>query len=67
MYLWLFVVVGLIWLLFAGGSFSAWRQRRLHGFWSLLSILFWTGAAACVILFAAPYWTVVYRVLLQPG
>ena len=67
MYWWLFVVVGLVWLLFAGGLFSAWWQRRLHGFWSLLGILFWTAGAASVILFAAPYWTVIYRVLLQPG
>ncbi len=66
MFLWMFIVFGLIWLLFAGGAFSAWRQRRLHGFWALMAILFWTGAAASVILFAAPYWTVVYRVLLQP-
>ncbi len=67
MYLWLFVVVGLIWLFLVGGSFSAWRQRQVGGFVSTLSMLFWTGAAAGVILFAAPYWSVVYRVLLQPG
>ena len=67
MYLWLFVVVVLVWLWFCGGSLHAWQHRRLHGFWSLISILAWTGIAACVILFAAPYWQVVYRVLMQPG
>ena len=67
MYLWLFVVVGLVWLWLAGGSVYAWRQRRLHGFWSLTSFVVLTGIAAGVILFAAPYWQVVYRVLMQPG
>ncbi len=68
MYFWLFVVVGLVWLWLVGGSWYAWRrQHRLHGGVSLIAILAWTGIAACVILFAAPYWTAVYRVLLQPG
>ena len=67
MYFWLFVVIGLFWLWLAGSAFAAWRTRRLHGFWSLVSILVLTGGAASIILFAAPYWTVVYRVLLQPG
>ncbi len=67
MYFWLFVVVGLPWLWLVGGSIYAWRQHHLHGFWSLTSVGVWTGIAACVILFAAPYWQVVYRVLLQPG
>ena len=67
MYLWLFIVVGLVWLWLVGGSLYAWRQHRLHGFWSLASIGACTGIAAAVILFGGPYWEVVYRVFGQPG
>ncbi len=67
MYFWAFVVVGVVWLWLAGGSFYAWRQRNLHGFWSFVSIAALTGVAASVILFALPYWTVIYRVFIQPG
>ena len=67
MYFWAFVVVGLVWLWLAGGSFYAWRQRSLPGFWSFASIAVVTGIAGAIILFALPYWVVVYRVLIQPG
>ena len=67
MYWWLFVVVGIVWLWLAGGTVSAWRRKRLGGFWTLMTVGGWTGIAALVILFAAPYWKVIYDVAVQPG
>lgn len=67
MYLWVWIVVGLVWLLLVGGSITAWRDGRLGGFLSLCSGLFWTAVAGCVILFALPYWKTVWSVFIQPG
>lgn len=67
MYIWLFVVVGLIYLWLLGGTFAAWRSRGLRASLAVLSGLAWTGAAALSILFIGPYWKVIYLVLLQPG
>ena len=67
MYLWLCVVVFVAWLWLTGGSFTAWRGRRLGGGLTTLSILAWTGIAALVLLFVGPYWHVVFQVAGQPG
>ncbi len=66
MYFWLFVVVFLVWAWLTASSVAAARSNWTNGVVATGSVLVWTGLAGAVILFAAPYWQVVYLVLLQP-
>jgi hypothetical protein len=63
---WIALIV-IIWAWLTGGSVYSWREHRLGGWLTLGSVAVWTGVAGLVVLFALPYWKVVYLVLLQPG
>jgi hypothetical protein len=67
MYFGWFVLIFVIWGWFAGGAVYGWREQTL-GLWPALgSVAVFTGIAGLFVLFALPYWQVVYLVLLQPG
>jgi hypothetical protein len=67
MYFGWFVVIFVIWAWLTGGSIYGWWERKITGWLTLGSVVVWTGIAGLFVLFALPYWQVVYLVLLQPG
>jgi uncharacterized membrane protein len=67
MFFWWFVLIFIVWAWAVGGSLYGWRERQFGGWFTTGSVVVATGIAGLVVLFALPYWQVVYLTLLQPG
>ncbi|WP_419758784.1 hypothetical protein [Acidisoma sp.] len=67
MYIGWFVLIFVIWAWLTGGSIYGWREHKIGAWLTAGSVVVWTGVAGLFVLFALPYWKVVYLVLLQPG
>ncbi len=67
MYFGWFVFIFVVWAWFTGGSIYGWRERTVGPWITLGSVAVWTGIALLIVLFAMPYWQVIFWTLIQPG